>query len=83
MCANINVSLMLNWYEFKGHNLLGEETIVNMPVDDVLELFDVPFWNNQYQCWAVDQEQIETLQVHVQHKINLQEHAYFVEMHAI
>ena len=75
-----SVKLVLNWYEIKGNSLIGEEVIQNMSADDILKLFEAPFWNKLYHCWAVENPHIKTLQKHVQHKINTKEYAYFVEI---
>lgn len=83
MSENTNVALVLNWYELKGKNLIGEEPIRNMSADEMLKLFDAPFWNKIYHCWAVEKEHIATLQGHVDHIIDPGRYAYFVEIYKI
>ena len=81
MSDNTNVSLVLNWYEIKGKNLVGEEPIRDLTADDMLKLFDAPFWNKIYHCWSVENSHIKTLQQHVDHKINPEQFSYFVEIY--
>ena len=76
----INVNLILNWYEIEGNNLVDEELIQNMSVDDILKLFDAPFWNKLYHCWSADADQLNTIQKNVQHNIDTSKYAYFVEI---
>ncbi len=83
MSENTNVALVLNWYELKGKDLIGEEPISNMDADDMLKLFDAPFWNNIYHCWAVEKAHIPTLQAHVKHIIDPERFAYFVEIYRV
>ena len=83
MSENTNVALVLNWYELKGKNLIGEEPIRNLSADDMLKLFDAPFWNKIYHCWAVEKAHIATLQGHVDHIIDPERYAYFVEIYKI
>ncbi|TNF39084.1 MAG: hypothetical protein EP315_00295 [Gammaproteobacteria bacterium] len=80
---NTNVALVLNWYELKGKNLVGEEPIRNMSSEDILKLFDAPFWNKIYHCWAVENTHIPVLQPHVDHHIDAEQFAYFVEIYRI
>ena len=83
MCDITNVKLLLNWYEIEGNSLVGEETIQSMSACDLLKLFNSPFWNKLYHCWALEHEQIATLQEHVQHKIDTTKHSYFVEIYKL
>ena len=83
MSENTNVALVLNWYELKGKNLVGEEPIRNMSADDMLKLFGAPFWNKVYHCWAVEKEHIAPLQAQVDHIIDPERYAYFVEIYKI
>lgn len=81
MSEETNVSLVLNWYEKVGNNLVGEEPIKNLTVDDILKLFDAPFWNKIYHCWALEQPGFATIQPNVQHQIDPDKYAYFVEIY--
>ena len=74
-----NVTLVLNWYEKTGNNLIGEETIQDLTLDNILGLFDAPFWNKNFQCWAIDESHIEAIQPHVQHPLDMQKYSYFIE----
>ena len=76
---NTNVTLVLNWYEKTGNDLIGEETISDLTLDNILGLFDAPFWNKNFQCWAVDENHIATIQPHVKHKLDMEKYAYFIE----
>lgn len=78
---NTNVALVLNWYEKQGKNLVGEEPIKNMTADDMLKLFDAPFWNKLYHCWAVENSHISAIQANVDHEMNTEEFSYFVEIY--
>jgi hypothetical protein len=78
-----DIKLVLNWYEIKGNNLIGDEAIQNMSVHEILSLFQTPLWNNLYQCWAVCHAHIDTLQNNVLHKINTKKYSYFVEIYRI
>jgi len=75
-----SIKIVLNWYEIKGNGLVGEEVIQNMSEDDILKLFEAPFWNKLYHCWSVETPHIKTLQKNVQHEINTKEFSYFVEI---
>jgi len=77
------VKLLLNWYEIEGNNLIGEEVIQNMTESEILKLFDAPFWNKIYHCWAVDKAHIETLQKNVNHIINTKKYSYFLEIYKV
>jgi len=74
-----HIKLLLNWYELDGKSQLGEEEPKNLTIDDILKLFDEPFWNGSFQCWAVEPQHIATLQSHVSHTIKPELHAYFLE----
>jgi len=75
------VDLVLNWYELKGNNLIGEEPIYGISVEKTLELFDAPFWNGIYHCWSVEDKHIAALNHLVNHEIDPNEYAYFVEIY--
>lgn len=77
--ANNRIKLLLNWYELQGKNLIGEEELHDLSIDAMLKLFDDPFWNGQYQCWAVEPQHVSALQPHIKHVLQPQLHAYFVE----
>lgn len=83
MCKSTHVKLILNWYEIKGNHLIGEDNIHNMSSDDILNLFNTPFWNELYHCWSVDKSKVETLQKNVSHKIDVKKYSYFVEIYNI
>ena len=76
-----DIDLVLNWYELKGNDLIGEEPIHGISVKNILELFDAPFWNGIYHCWSVETKHIASLNPLVSHVINPQEYAYFVEIY--
>ncbi|MCW8956985.1 MAG: cloacin immunity family protein [Gammaproteobacteria bacterium] len=78
---NAEINLVLNWYELKGSNLIGEEIIHGISVNNVLELFEAPFWNGIYHCWAVENKHIATLNPLISHEINPKQYAYFVEIY--
>ena len=78
---DVEIDLVLNWYEIKGNNLIGEEPILGISVKNILELFEAPFWNGVYHCWSVESKHIATLNALVSHEINPQKHAYFVEIY--
>lgn len=80
---NADLKLVLNWYEIKGEKLIDEEVIQGMSVEDILNLFEAPFWNNVYQCWAVNSSHISSLQKNVQHKFNTRKYTYFVEAYKL
>lgn len=77
--ANNRIKLLLNWYELQGNNLIGEEELHGLSIEEVLKLFDEPFWNGQYQCWAIEPQHVAALQPHTSHALQPQLHAYFVE----
>ena len=78
---NANVALVLNWYEKTGKNLIGEEPIKNLSVEDILKLFDAPFWNKIYHCWALEETQIPAIQANVDHQFDTDKYAYFIEIY--
>jgi len=78
---NAEIELVLNWYEIKGNNLIGEEPIHGISVKNILELFEAPFWNGIYHCWSVDDKHIDSLNPLVSHNIDPQQYAYFVEIY--
>ena len=73
------IKLLLIWYELQGENLIAEEELTAMNIDEVLTLFEVPFWNGLYHCWAVEKRHVKTLQPHLMHPIQPQLYAYFLE----
>lgn len=74
-----NVTLVLNWYEKTGNDLVGEETINDLTLDSILDLFEAPFWNKNFQCWAIDDSHIASIQPHVKHHLDTQKYSYFIE----
>ena len=76
---NTRIKLLLNWYELKGDKQIAEEELTGITITDVLTIFDAPFWNGLYHCWAIDKQQIKALQPHCRHVIQPQYHAYFLE----
>lgn len=77
--SNTRIKLLLNWYELQGENLVDKEELHDLSIDDILKLFGVPFWNDQYHCWAVESQHVATLQPHVHHHMQPQLYEYFVE----
>lgn len=73
------IKLLINWYELEGNNLVGELEITDMSIDEILALFDAPFWNGAYQCWAIEPQHVPALQPHINHIIQPQRYAYFLE----
>jgi len=80
---NTDIAIVLNWYEKEGMNLIDEEPILNLTVDDVLNLFEAPFWNKLYHCWAVKKNHIPALQANVNHQIDFSRYSYFVEIYKL
>ena len=74
-----NVTLVLNWYEKTGKDLVGEETIQDLTLDRILDLFEAPFWNKNFQCWAIDDSHIASIQPHVEHQFDTRKYSYFIE----
>ena len=83
MADTNHVKLMLNWYEIKGKNLIGEEPIKNLTAEDMLKLFNAPFWNKIYHCWSVEPAHISLLQANVDHQIDTKKYSYFVEIYKV
>jgi hypothetical protein len=77
------VKLVLNWYEIKGKNLVGEEPVKNLTADDMLKLFKMPFWNEIYHCWSIEPGHVDLFQANVDHHIDTKKYAYFVEIYKI
>lgn len=73
------IKLLINWYELAGNNLVGEYEITDMTIDEILALFDAPFWNGSYHCWAIEPQHVPVLQPHIDHIIQPQQYAYFLE----
>ncbi len=73
------IKIILNWYELEGKNLIGEEEIQDLSISDILRVFDAPFWNGLYQCWALEPQHVAAIQPHVGHILQLDRHAYFIE----
>ena len=80
---NADIALNLNWYENDGNNLIGEEPIANMSVNDILALFDAPFWNQLYHCWAANDKELKVIQANVKHHIDTKKYSYFIEIYSI
>ena len=59
--------------------LIIEEALTGLNIDEVLTLFEAPFWNGLYQCWAVEKQHVKALQPHSRHLIQPQLYAYFLE----
>lgn len=83
MPENADIALSLNWYENEGNNLVGEEAIANMTAEDMLTLFNAPFWNKLYHCWEAGQDELKVIQPNVQHQIDTDKYSYFVEIFTI
>jgi hypothetical protein len=81
--ASDNYEVQLNWYEKKGNNLIGEEPIKNLTVDDVLKIFDAPFWNKIYQCWAITPAQAQHIQAKAKHQLDTDKYSYFIELYKV
>ena len=79
MPEDTSVTLVLNWYEKTGNNLVGEETIHGLTLDSILGLFEAPFWNKNFQCWAIEDSHVAAIQPHVQHHLDPQKYSYFIE----
>ncbi|MDH5764474.1 MAG: cloacin immunity family protein [Gammaproteobacteria bacterium] len=78
-----DVAINLNWYDNEGNILTGEEPISNMTVDEVLHLFDAPFWNKLYHCWKASRKELKVIQPNIQHQIDTKKFSYFVEIYKI
>ena len=74
-----HIKLTLNWYELDGKSQIGEAELVGLSIDDILKIFDEPFWNGSFQCWAIEPQHIAALQPKVSHTIQPQLYAYFLE----
>ena len=74
-----HIKILLNWYELEGKSQIGEEETHDLTIEDILRLFEAPFWNGVYQCWAVETPHVAALQQHVEHIIEPQRYAYFIE----
>ena len=81
--TNADIALNLNWYENTDNNLVGEEAITNMTVDEILALFDAPFWNQLYHCWEATNKELKTIQPNVKHQIDTEKYSYFVEIYQL
>lgn len=79
MSENANVTLVLNWYEKSGNSLIGEEVIQGMNLDEILNMFEAPFWNKNFQCWAIDDSHVANIQPHVKHILEPKKYCYFIE----
>lgn len=73
------IKIILNWYELEGKSLIGEEEIQGLSISDVLKMFEAPFWNGLYQCWAIEPQHVAALQPYIKHTIQPELHAYFIE----
>ena len=80
---NADIALNLNWYGNDDNNLVGEEPIANMSVNDILALFDAPFWNQLYHCWAAKDKELKVIQSNVKHPIDTTKYSYFIEIYSI
>jgi len=77
------IALNLNWYDNDGNNLVDEEMITNMSVDEILALFDAPFWNQLYHCWEASNKELKAIRPNVKHTIDTDKYSYFVEIYKI
>lgn len=71
--------IILNWYELEGKSLIGEEEIQDLSISDILKIFEAPFWNGLYQCWAIEPQHVAAVQPYVSHIIQPEVYAYFIE----
>lgn len=83
MPENADIALCLNWYDNKGNMLVGEEPIANLSVDDILNMFDAPFWNQLYHCWKASNKELKIIQPNIKHQIDTDKYSYFVEIYKI
>lgn len=72
----------LNWYEKKGEKLVGEENITGISEEEILQIFDAPFWNGIYQCWSLGADLAPRIQPHVEHRLQPGKYVYFLELQA-
>ncbi len=75
---------MLTWYKNDDRQLAGEEVINDLSEQDVLRLFQMPFWNHAYLCNALEKQQhFSSLQAHTSHRLQPEKYSYFLEMFEI
>ncbi len=84
MVAHTYIKILISWYNHDDRQLAGEETVKNMSEEDVLKLFDAPFWNHAYLCNALEcKKHYNTIQKNIEHLIDPEKHSYFLEMFKI
>jgi len=78
-----NIKVKLRWFKKNGGTLVGEESIDQLSLHDLQDLFDVYIDNDVYNVWYVRVRHARWLQDKTEHKISLNKYSYFIEQESI
>jgi len=79
-----HLKVMLTWYRLDDRQLAGEEVIHTLTEQNVLDLFNAPFWNHAYLCNALENKQhFKSIQKNISHILEPDKYSYFLEMFKI
>lgn len=76
------VNRWLRWYEKDGDAFVGEVPLKGLSLARLQVLFDVPAHDPMYDSCPVRTEHVASLQTKIDHAIDLEHYAYFVEADA-
>lgn len=74
-----NIRRHINWYAKKGDEFIADETMVNIELNSLQQLFQVATENPMYDCWEIKEQHVQILQKTIKHVINVKKYDYFVE----
>ena len=79
-----HLKVMLTWYKLDDRQLAGEEVINTLTEQDVLDVFNAPFWNHAYLCNALENKRhLSAIQKNISHQLQPEKYSYFLEMFKI
>ena len=73
------IKVKLRWFKKHCDTLIGEESIDQLSLHDLQDLFDVYIDNDICNVWHVKTRQARHLQKITEHKISVRKFSYFVE----
>jgi len=84
VAVSSQLKIILTWYNLNNRQLAGEEIINALTEQDILDLFDAPFWNHAYLCIALENKKhFDTIQKNTSHSLQRKKYSYFLEMFKI
>ena len=73
------IQVKLRWFRKHGETLIGEESLEELTLHDLQDIFDVYINNALFNCWHVKTRHARVLQRLTNHRIAIKKFTYFVE----